>query len=137
MFNPNHPSFQRDVWSGIAEFAKDFRDGVKGELNGFDKAMIKREIFHLMFVKPNQSDLFDTISYSKSEHFDKYEGITRELSNFAVSGIKDFGLTFKEYLELPPWVCEWLIEFARVRNDHKERMTKEATDELEKELGIE
>lgn len=136
MFNPQHPSYLRDVWNGIFDFAKKFREGIDRELNGFDIAMIKREIFHLMFIKPNEGDPLDVISYNKYEHFDKYEGVPKEISNYVVSGMKDYGITLEEYLHFPPWLCDWMIEFVRVKNEQRSEMTKKATSDLEDELGI-
>lgn len=73
--------------------------------------MLKRQVYHAMFLEQNPDDPFETIAYNDSEHMDHYNGLSKAYADFYNSGLATTGnLSFKEFLELPCWFADWLVE---------------------------
>lgn len=102
-------------------------------LTGFGINMLKRQVYHAMFIDDVADDQWATIAYNDNEHMDKYNTISKAYTDYFNSGLATTGnLSFKEFMELPNWFADWLIDdWSRFISDRENKILEE---QLNKDL---
>lgn len=73
--------------------------------------------------------------YHREDSPHELMGLRNRIEEFSKYNIvKYFGLSFTEFIDLPSFVCEMLIEEAREKKKEQDTHIKELQDELEEDL---
>lgn len=138
VFNTNHPAYTTKLWEDIIKYVKVIRTNFNGELSGFDKAVIKRQLWHMMFLEEDPSNHYDTIAYNDHEYLNEYDGIKAEFIRFQNSGLgKDGVMSFTEYLKHPAWFCDWVVEWSTKQNLRAANHQANDLEEIAKQAELE
>lgn len=136
VFNSNHPAYTADLWTNIVNSVKLITANFTGVLTGFDKSIIKRQIYHMMFLEESPNDPLETIAYNDHEYLNEYEGLQGAYLRFINSGApKSSNMTFNEFLKLPAWFCDWLVEWHSKQSLSESNDQKNQLNDLEKSLA--
>ena len=134
VFNIDHPAYTQEIWNELIRCVRRVIQNVDHKLTGFDKSIIKRQLYHMMFLEEDPSDMFETIAYNDSEYMDEYDGYTGLFVRFVNSGLPTKGVSFNEFLKLPNWLADWLLEWGVKDSLDRSSDTDTAMKEMEKEL---
>lgn len=106
-----------------------------GKLTGFDKAILKRQLYHMMFLEEKESSAFDTISYNDSEYLDDYESFNGFFVRFINSGLPTLAnMSFSELIRLPNHLADWCVDWATKQSLRNTADNNKAMEELERGL---
>ena len=135
VFNMNHPAYTDQIWHNLIQCVSRITQSIKEPLTGFDHAIVKRQLYHMMFLDENPTDPFETIAYNDSEHMDDYSGLSGMLVKFINSGLPtSSNMSFNEFLKLPNWLADWALEWSLKQTVSKSDDTDDALRKLEIEM---
>lgn len=135
VFNSNHPAYTEQIWLNLIQCVRRVREAFPGKLDGFDRSIIKRQLYHMMFLEENPNDVFETIAYNDSEYLDNYNGHTGMMVKFANSGLPNtLNISYPEFIKLPNWLADWAIEWALQQSTSQSDDTEDALKKLEADM---
>lgn len=138
MFNTNHPAYTGELWNNLVRSVGLLKKNFNGHLNGFDKKMIKRQMFHLMFLEQNENDPFETISYNDHEYLNEYTGFSELFVRFTSSGLAEFAnMSFEEFIKYPNWFADWILDWSIKSGSLKNQSVDNVQKQLEREVAKE
>lgn len=135
VFNSNHPAYTDQIWINLIQCVRRVTDSFKEPLNGFDRAIIKRQLYHMMFLEEDPKNPFETIAYNDSEHLDEYNGFSGALVKFVNSGLAtSANMSFKDFLKLPNWLADWALEWSLKQSASQSEDTEDTLRKMEEEM---
>lgn len=135
VFNINHPAYTTEIWHTLIKCVRSVTDNVKEPLNGFDRSIIKRQLYHMMFLEEDLKNPFETIAYNDAEHLDEYNGLAGMLVKFVNSGLAtSANVSYNEFLKFPNWLADWAVKWSLEQSASQSGDTEDALLKMEAEL---
>lgn len=135
VFNINHPAYTDQIWTTLITSVRRLMESITEPLTGFDKSIIKRQLYHMMFLEEDAKNPFETIAYNDSEHLDEYNGYTGMLVKFNNSGLAtSANMSFNEFLQLPNWLADWALNWSLKQSASQNEDTEDALQSMEAQM---
>lgn len=131
----NHPAYTTHIWEELIACVRRLNKNFDEPLTGFDRSIVKRQLYHMMFLEQESDNPFETIAYNDHEHLDEYSGLSGLLAKFANCGLAEkINISFEEFIHLPNWLADWAIEWALKDGINRNADTQESLDKLQQEF---